>query len=242
MLPDSLPLELGALVEPLSVALHAVRRAQLLDVIDPRVNILIIGAGPIGLLCAAVCRSLGMHNVNMTDIRRQRLAFAFGHDFAAFTSLLPEANLDASTTKEKLQWAEENAQIARYGLKFDVVFECTGTETAVQTALFAARSGGKVVLVGMGTPLHALPIAAHVVQREIDVVGSFRYAGEYAKAINMLDEEKNHEFRNQVAKLITHRFKGFEDVTEAFEIASGRQKLGDPVMKVLLEFDQEGKE
>lgn len=236
MLPDSLSLELGALVEPLSVALHAVRRAQLLDVINPRVNILIIGAGPIGLLCAAVCRSHGMHNVNMTDIRRQRLAFAFEHNFAAFTSLLPQPNIDASTTEEKLRWAEENAKIARYGLKFDIVFECTGTGTAAQTALFAARSGGKVVLVGMGSPLHALPVAASVVLREIDVVGSFRYAGEYAKAIQMLGDEKHHGFRNQVAKLITHRFKGFKHVKEAFEMASGGQELKHPMMKVLIEF------
>lgn len=68
---------------------------------------------------------------------------------------------------------------------FDVVFECSGVPTCVQTGIFATRPGGRVVLIGMGVPIQTLPIGAAAL-REVDILGVFRYSGTYPVAISML--------------------------------------------------------
>lgn len=68
---------------------------------------------------------------------------------------------------------------------FDAVFECSGVPSCVQTGIFATRPGGRIVLIGMGTPIQTLPIGAAAL-REVDILGVFRYSGTYPIAISML--------------------------------------------------------
>ena len=92
------------------------------------------------------------------------------------------------------------------------------------------------MLIGMGTPILTLPISAAAL-REIDLVGVFRYANTYKRAIKLLDNPPSR--MPDLTKLITQRFKGLSNITDAFSMA-GRIKddSGNLVIKVFLEMGQ----
>ena len=134
-LPESIPFEQGALLEPLSVAIHAVRRAQL----PASASVLVLGAGAIGLLCAAVCKTKGAGKVKIADTQRSRVAFAVGHRFADDSVSIPTKKAEGLV--EGLQSAKDIAN----GINvdgFDVVLECTGAETATQIAIYVCPECG----------------------------------------------------------------------------------------------------
>jgi L-iditol 2-dehydrogenase len=116
----------------------------------------------------------------------------------------------------------------------DITFECTGKEICMHTSLYATRSGGKVVMVGMGTPVQTLPLSvAHL--REIDILGIFRYANTYPTGIRLLCAQGKNGLPS-LDKMVTHRFKGLEKAQGAFELA-GRtcDNDGGLVLKVVIE-------
>lgn len=121
---------------------------------------------------------------------------------------------------------------------FDVTFECTGKEVCMHTSLYATRPGGKVIMVGMGTPIQTLPMSvAHL--REVDILGIFRYANTYATGIRLLRAQKRGGGAFALPSLddmVTHRFKGLESARQAFELA-GRtvDDEGRMVLKVVIE-------
>lgn len=121
---------------------------------------------------------------------------------------------------------------------FDVTFECTGKEVCMHTSLYATRPGGKVIMVGMGTPIQTLPMSvAHL--REVDILGIFRYANTYATGIRLLCAQKRGGGAFALPSLddmVTHRFKGLENAKQAFELA-GRtvDDEGRMVLKVVIE-------
>jgi L-iditol 2-dehydrogenase len=119
----------------------------------------------------------------------------------------------------------------------DVTFECTGKEACMQTSLYATRPGGKVIMVGMGTPIQTVPLSvAHL--REVDILGIFRYANTYKTGIRLLSAGKDGRGGLGVSleDMVTHRFKGLEGAKDAFEIA-GRtvDNEGRLVLKVVIE-------
>ena len=88
------------------------------------------------------------------------------------------------------------------------------------------------MLVGMGTPVQTLPISAAAL-REVDIIGTFRYANTYLEAIELVNGLRNG--MPDLSVLITHRFSGLESVEEAFEMASKSQdNNGEPILKVLI--------
>lgn len=94
----------------------------------------------------------------------------------------------------------------------------------------AAKPGGKLVLVGMGSAIQTLPIAAAAL-REVDIVGVFRYAHTYPVALELLGTGK----LPRVHELITHR-RSLLHADEAFVLArNGKDEAGTPVIKVLIE-------
>jgi L-iditol 2-dehydrogenase len=117
----------------------------------------------------------------------------------------------------------------------DVTFECTGKEPCMQTALYATRPGGKVIMVGMGTPIQTVPLsAAHL--REVDILGIFRYANTYPTGIRLLAASGKPGGLPSLDKMVTHRFKGLDKARDAFELA-GRtmDEEGKLVLKVVIE-------
>ena len=133
-LPDSCTFEQAALAEPLSVLIHATRRAN----IAAGQTVLVFGVGSIGLLACAVAKSLGASRIVAIDINKSRLDFAKENGFASQVFCLPLTD-KAKTSEEQLRRAKETAQLALSTFEakdgFDIVFECTGAESAIQTSV-----------------------------------------------------------------------------------------------------------
>jgi L-iditol 2-dehydrogenase len=148
--------------------------------------------------------------------------------------------------EQQLDIAHETAaaigQIDRVGGgmvgEVDAVFECTGVPSCVQAAIYATRPGGRILLIGMGTPIQTLPISAAAL-REVDILGVFRYANTYPAGIEVVSKQGGPDYPD-FAKLVTHRFKGLEQAERAFDMA-GRTKdeIGGLVIKVVLEMGEE---
>jgi L-iditol 2-dehydrogenase len=120
----------------------------------------------------------------------------------------------------------------------DITFECTGKEVCMHTALYATRAGGKVIMVGMGTPIQTLPMSvAHL--KEVDILGIFRYSNTYATGIRLLCAQGRVGAGFTLPSLddmVTHRFKGLDAAKGAFELASRTiDDEGKLVLKVVIE-------
>jgi L-iditol 2-dehydrogenase len=161
-LPDGLSDDAGALLEPLSVAIWACKKGG----VGLGDRVLVTGAGPDGNLACQVARAAGATAITAADINRERLARA-----AAATETID--------LNERRLAGNDDAP-------FDVLLECTGNESLTAEAVSVVRPAGAAVLVGMGPGLDArLPVAL-MQQREIKVVGTFRYANVYDVAIRLV--------------------------------------------------------
>jgi len=227
-IPDNVSYELAALAEPLSVLIHASRRAQLAE----GQTVLVFGVGAIGILACAIAKARKAARVVAIDINPTRLNFALSNGFASQTYCLPRTEL-AKSPEDQLRQAKELAQQVLSHFKepngFDVVFECTGAETAIQMSINTAMAGGKVMLIGMGTRNIMLPLSTAAL-REVDIQGSFRYCNTYPEALQLLSSGS----LENMEKLITHRFK-LEDTASAFDLLSrGQDDEGNMVLKVMI--------
>jgi L-iditol 2-dehydrogenase len=157
--PDSLSDDAAALIEPLSVAVWACRKAH----VTLGDQVLVTGAGPIGLLTARVARAAGAE-ATVCDINPARLARAAASG-AGRTIDLRETSL------------------AGLGSRFSAFVECSGAPGVPQALLGALRPAGHAVLVGMSAD-DDLRLPLSLIQtRELTITGTFRYAGTYPAAI-----------------------------------------------------------
>ncbi|KAH6683591.1 chaperonin 10-like protein [Plectosphaerella plurivora] len=232
-LPENVSTEEGALLEPLSVAIHAVRRAKL----SPGARALVIGAGAVGLLVAAMLRVEKASSVTIADIESARVEFATANGFADNAVVVPRKRPENDTSEAKLALAQETSALFRggeSGEQFDVVFECTGVEACVQAGIYSAAAAGRLMIIGMGTPVQTLPLLAAAL-REVDIVGVFRYANTYQYGVDLLAKRESVGLPD-IRKLVTHRFSGFEKAPDAFATASRpADDKGQLVIKVVIE-------
>jgi L-iditol 2-dehydrogenase len=140
-LPDGMSHDAGALLEPLGVAIHAVKHAH----VRLGHDVLVVGAGPIGVLCAAVTRRVGAARVFVSEPleHRRETALRFGADGA---------------------WSpddvEDELMAATSGRGVDVVVEMAGADEGIATAITCARPGARVALGGIpSTPLSSFSAA-----------------------------------------------------------------------------------
>lgn len=179
-LPDDLSLEEGVLVEPLSVAVHAVKIAN----VRPGNQVVIFGAGPVGLLCAAVASSFGASRIVVVDILDDRLTFAT--QYASCKTYKPPKELDSIQNAALLKKQHDLGG----GTGADIVIDASGAEPCIQTGIEVLKMGGTYVQTGMGKPNVTFPIMA-MCTKELKVHGCFRYgAGDFELALQLLTEGK----------------------------------------------------
>ncbi len=166
-LPDGLSFERAALLETLSVAVHAVRRSG----VSPGDTAVVVGTGMVGLLVVQALRAYGCGRVIGVDLDAGRLALA--EQFGAET-ISGDAAAVAGAVLERTG-----------GLGADLAIEVVGLSAAVQTAVASVRKGGRVGLVGNLSPMVELPLQA-AVTRELTLYGSCASSGEYPECIELL--------------------------------------------------------
>jgi len=166
-LPDAVSFEEAAMVEPVAVAVHAVRLAQP----QPEEAAVVVGTGMIGLLVVQALRAAGLSRIVAVDVDPLRLEAA--RSCGATATLLADASdVVANVTAA----ADGGAAIA---------VECVGATAPVRTALASLRKGGRLVLVGNVSPVIEWPLQT-VVTRQLTVHGSCASAGEYPRCLELM--------------------------------------------------------
>ena len=206
-IPESLTFAEAAMLEPVSVALHAVAVSKLRG----GETALVLGAGMIGLLTMQAAKAAGCSSVYIADIDATRLELArsLGAD-----EIIPHSG--AALMHECLRLTG--------GVGVDIAFEAVGRDETVNAAIDATRKGGTVTLIGNVTPEVRLPLQK-VVSRELRLQGTAASAGEYPLAIEYISSG-----RIKVRDLIT-AVAGLEEGPQWFE----RLHASEPnLMKIVL--------
>ncbi|KAK9419905.1 putative D-xylulose reductase [Seiridium unicorne] len=212
-IPASLSLEEAALVEPLSVAVHAARLAEL----KPGQHVLVQGSGTIGLLAAATARAFGAKTILIADISKSKLDFA-----KTFVECFTFASNVAASPKSEAERMKMEANIDG----IDVVLECTGAESSAQTGLYALASGGTFIQVGLGKPYLNLPLL-QMCDKEIVLKLSFRYGpGDYETALDLL-ASKSVSVKSLISNVVP-----FEKAPEAWEMTRNGQGIKNLIQGV----------
>ena len=205
-LPDNVSYDEGALIEPLSVGIYASSRAK----VRPGDNVLIFGAGPIGLVTLQSAKAYGAENVIVVDINNFRLSAAkkLGADY---------------TINSKVENLERIKEIFPDGL--DIVFEASGNSSVIKDTTRFAKRGGKIVFIGLASEDYIGLNINEITSKELDLLGIFRYANVYRKAIDLVAKGKI-----DLRTLVTHHFT-LEQTQEALEFAD---KNKDECIKVIV--------
>jgi threonine 3-dehydrogenase len=196
-LPDAIDDEIGAILDPLGNAVHT---ALSFDLVGE--DVLITGAGPIGIMAAAVARHVGARHVVITDLNPDRLALA-----ARVADVVP-----VNVREEDLK-----AVVARLKMKegFDVGLEMSGSQAALDQMVEALVMGGRIALLGI--PPGKSPVDwSRIVFKAITIKGVYgrEIFETWYKMIAMLENGLD------VRPVITHRF-GVDDFREGFETMRG---------------------
>ncbi|XP_033226375.1 sorbitol dehydrogenase-like [Belonocnema kinseyi] len=208
-LPEHVSLEEGALLEPLSVGVHACKRAN----IGIGSKVLILGAGPIGLVVLLVAKAMGANKVVITDLVQDRLNVA--KSLGADEIYLVKRDV---SEKDQIKSIHEI-----FGGEPDKTIDASGAQSSIRLAILATKSGGTAVLVGMGAPEVQIPLIDALI-REVDIRGVFRYVNDYADALALVASGKVN-----VKPLITHNFK-IEETVKAFDTSKSPESGAIKVM------------
>lgn len=193
-LPSSVDLETAALIEPASVALHAVKRAGSIA----GASVLVIGGGAIGQLILRIARALGAVRAALAD------PIEYNRTFALSGGADQAVDPQAEGVMERL--------VPQSTCGFDVVWEAAGAERALEMAIKLVRKGGVVVQVGTLPDLVSIP-ANLIMSKEIDLRGSIQYHKVFPEVMALLASR-----RLKINDLITHRFS-FAEAPAAFEFS-----------------------
>ena len=204
-LPAGMSLRRAALAEPFSVAYHAVRRAGDLT----GTTLLVTGAGPIGSLAVAAAKHAGAGTVIVSDLTDHALGLA------------EQMGADVLVHADRSAPHEQPGQI-------DVAIEASGTAAGLNSCIRAVRPGGRIVQVGILPPGTTAILGNALVNKEIQLHGSWRFHTEFADAIALLASDIDPD------PLISHEFD-LVDAELAFRTASDRSSAS----KVLLRMNPE---
>lgn len=206
-LPDGVSYEEGAMIEPLSVGLHAMKRGR----VAPSDRVLVTGLGPIGLLSVVAAKLYGVNEIYGTDVipSRRKLAEELG-----ITKVIDPSVESVAERLEELTGGEG----------VDVVVESSGNARVVSDTVKLVKRGGRIVLVGMPAE-DDIPLNVNqIIDGELDVMGIFRYANTYPDAISLLSRSDL-----DIEKIITHKF-ALKDIKEAIETARTQKDASIKIM------------
>ncbi len=208
-LPENVSYGEGAMAEPLSVGLQAVKKAG----IKPGDTALVTGCGTIGLVTAMSALASGCSRVIITDVIQEKLNIASGYGITP-----------VNITKQNVV---DTVNELTDGWGVDVIFEASGNESAIANIFDPLCPGGTVVFIGM--PVQPVPVDIVAAQAKEAVIKTiFRYAHVYQRAINLMSSGKI-----DVKQLITDTYK-FKDGVAAFEYAANPRPTS---VKIIIEME-----
>lgn len=185
----------GALLEPFAVGLHAARRGGA----ALGKNATILGAGCIGLMTLLACKAMGMNDVTVVDIYKNRINKA---ESMGARHTINASEQDLKTTV----FSYTNGQGS------DIVFETAGSASTIESSIDIAKRGGRITLVGLAH--HPVNFNFRMaVKNEVDLVSVFRYCNVYPIALRAVAESHIN-----LSDVVSNVFS-FEDVQKAFECA-----------------------
>ena len=203
-----LDLDSRILIEPAAVLIHAVERAKTTNILRFNSRVVVQGCGPIGLLCIAVLRTMGIENITAVDGNEQRL------DFAKQMGATATVNFTQHKGIEVLAGAVE---ASFGGYLADFAFQCTGSPVAHANIYKFIRNGGGLCELGFFINGGDATINPHfdLCAKEITLVGSWVYTlRDYATTFDFLKRAK--AIGLPLEKLITHKFH-LADANEALQ-------------------------
>lgn len=195
---SDLSLDMRILIEPCAVLVHAVERAKTTGILRFNSRVVVQGCGPIGLICIAVLRTMGIENIVAVDGNEQRLNFA------------KEMGADVSVNFKDhngIEALSEAVKDAFGGHLADFAFQCTGSPAAHSNIYKFIRNGGGLCELGFFINGGDATINPHfdMCSKEITLVGSWVYTlRDYATTFDFLKRAK--AIGLPMEKLITHRF------------------------------------
>lgn len=207
-IPEEMSYEEGAMIEPLAVAVHGVK--QVGDVSG--MNIVVIGAGPIGNLVAQAAKGMGAAKVMVTDVSSLRLEKA------------KECGIDVCVNTREKDFGEAMAEA--FGPdKADVIYDCAGNNITMGQAIKHARKGSTIVLVAVFAGMAQIDLAV-ANDHELDIKSTMMYRHEdYLDGIALVNGGKVH-----LKPLISKTF-AFQDYLKAYQYIDDNRET---TMKVII--------
>lgn len=206
-LPDNISFDEASMIEPLACGIHTMNRGR----VRPGESVAIFGAGPIGLMILQAAKAYGATDRIVFDIEPNRLNIA---QKLGATHVFNPKDTDI---------IQEAYNIAPAGL--DVVIEAAGGESTSKLVTKLARRGGRIVWVG-NTRQEYVPVSVlEILDKELDLIGVFRYANIYPQAIRLIANRLV-----DVRRMITHTFP-LDQTGEALTIAYHRS---DGAIKIVV--------
>ncbi len=205
---SDLDLDSRILIEPCAVLVHAVERAKTTGILRFNSRVVVQGCGPIGLICIAVLKTLGIQNIVAVDGEQKRLGFAKEMGAGATVNFKDYKGIEALAGAVKDAFG---------GYLADFAFQCTGSPVAHSNIYKFIRNGGGLCELGFFINGGDATINPHfdICSKEITTVGSWVYTlRDYATTFDFLKGAK--AIGLPMSKLITHKFP-LDQINEALE-------------------------
>lgn len=211
-LPENISTKEGALVEPLSVGMHAASQGQ----IGLGDQVVILGAGCIGLVTLLACKAYGATDITVVDVIPKRLEYA---KKLGATRTINGKDSDVIAEIEKLT----------KGMGVEKVIETAGSPVTIAQTPYLVKNGGTIVLVGLSADPEIKFNFGKIMAKEAKIESVFRYRNVYPKAISAIADGII-----DVSGIVTHEFN-FDDIQEAFECAINDK---DNVVKAVIKITE----
>ena len=196
------------LIEPCAVLIHAVERAKTTGILRFNSRVVVQGCGPIGLICIAILRTMGIENITAVDGNEMRLGFAKEMGATETVNFMEHKGIEALAAAVEASFGGHPA---------DFGFQCTGSPVAHSNIYKFIRNGGGLCELGFFINGGDATINPHfdICSKELTMVGSWVYTlRDYATTFDFLKRAKGIGL--PLEKLITHRF-ALEDINEALQ-------------------------